>query len=548
MRKLVALMIFAAACGPKNPPTAQPAPPPDPPVVDTTPIPTPDPEPPRMTQTATPQELVFPDEAFRKEQPKPAAARPFRLPTMKPFSLKNGIKVYLVEQHALPLVAMDLVFDGGNATDPVGKEGLASVCMAMLTEGTEKLDKIQYSEALADTASNIGSFGGEVEASVSLSTLTKHLPSTFALYVDTLRTPGFRQRDFDLMIKRRIEAVKQSKGTPAGVFSRVLPSVLYGEKHPFGRVTSEASLAAIALDECKAYAKKQLLPGAARLFVVGDLDEAGVRALFEGEGATALAGWKGKAPAPKLPAPKTASGRIFFVNMKGVAQSQVSLLHFGPKRNATDYFANTMMAGVFGGGFASRINMNLREDKGYSYGARGAFSYSKQYGVFSAGSSVRTDSTFQSLIEINHELVALQSGKSPVTKDELTREKDGAILGLPGRFATAGSSLGQYRSLVYFGLPLDYYNSYVANVEKVSEKAVTASAKKHLKLGDAVYLVVGDGDAMMKSWDPATRTNVDYLIDGKPATLRQALTDLAAKGTVGKGAFVELDVDGKVLK
>ena len=119
--------------------------------------------------------------------------------------------------------------------------------------------------------------------------------------------------------------------------------------------------------------------------------------------------------------------------------------------------------------------MNLREDKGYSYGARGGFSYSRDYGAFSAGSSVRTDSTFQSLIEINHEVNDLASGKRPVTAEELTREKQGAILGLPGAFATGASSLGRYRSLVYFGLPLDYYNSYVANVEKVTAAAVVCS-------------------------------------------------------------------------
>ncbi len=551
MRKLVALMIMAAACGPKNPPTAQPAPPPDPPVADPTPIPTPDPEPPRMTQTATPQELVFPDEAFRKEQPKPAAVRPFRLPAMKPFTLKSGIKVYLVEQHTLPLVSMDLVFDGGNALDPAGKDGLASVCMTMLTEGTEKLDKPAYSEALADVASNISAYAGEMESVVSLSSLTKHLPTTFSLFADTIRTPGFRQGDFTRLIKRRTEAVKQAKASPASVQGRVLPAVMYGTAHPFGKITTEESLAALTLDECKTFAKAQLQPQGARLFVVGDLDEAGVRALFDGEGAGTLASWKGKAQAPKLPAPKTMAGRIFFVHMPGVAQSQVSLMHFGPKRTAKDYFANTMMASVFGGGFASRINMNLREDKGYSYGARGGFSYSRDYGAFSAGSSVRTDSTFQTLIEINREVNDLASGKRPVTPEELSREKQGAILGLPGSFATAASALGRYRSLVYFGLPLNYYNSFVANVEKVTEKAVTASAKKHLKPGEAVYLVVGDGDAAMISYDPTQpegKRDVPYLIDGKPATLRQALTDLAAKGTVGKGAFVELDVDGKIVK
>ena len=169
----------------------------------------------KVVQPAAPQELTFPDEPFRAGQPKPTAPRPFRLPKMKPFKLASGIQVYLVEQHALPIVSMDLNFDGGSVVDPKGKEGLASVCMSMLSEGTQKLDKIQYAEALADVASNINSYAANDSIGVALSSLTKHLDATFALFVETLQSPGFRASDFDRMVKRRIEGVKQSRGNPA---------------------------------------------------------------------------------------------------------------------------------------------------------------------------------------------------------------------------------------------------------------------------------------------------------------------------------------------
>ncbi|CAN5850931.1 hypothetical protein BH11MYX3_BH11MYX3_03190 [soil metagenome] len=537
------VLCLLAACGGSSPPTANPAPPPTPdPVADAPkPEPTPmQPDPMKVTQTATPQELAFPEEAFRSEQPKAGPPRPFKLPKVKPFTLKSGIKVFLVEQHALPLVSLDLNFDGGSMTDPKGKEGLAGVCMAMLTEGTTQLDKIQYAEALADVASNVGSYAADDSAGVSLGSLTKHLDTTFKLFVDTLTQPGFRASDFDRMIKRRIESVKQSKGNPASVAGRVTGAVLYGITHPFGTVITEESLKAITLDDCKQFATKWLKPGGTRLFVVGDLTEAQVRAMFDGG---ALAAWKGSAPkAPALPAPKGPNGRIFFVNMPGAAQSQVSLIHFGPKRTAPDYFANSMMASVFGGGFSSRINMNLREDKGYSYGARGGFSYSKTYGSFTASASVRTDSTYQTLLEIDREVKDLWKGTKVVTKDELGREKQGAILGLPGRFQTAQAALGQYRGLVYFGLPLDYYNSYVANIGKVTEAQVKASAAKQLKPGQAVYLIVGDADAKVVVREGTK--DVPYMKDGKQLTLREALTDLAARGDVGQGGLVELNTDG----
>jgi zinc protease len=236
-------------------------------------------------------------------------------------------------------------------------------------------------------------------------------------------------------------------------------------------------------------------------------------------------------------------GRIFFVDVPGAAQSQVQLMHFGPLRTAPDYMATTLMSSILGGGFSSRLNMNLREDKGYSYGARGGFGYTRFFGTFGAGASVRTDATYQTVLEIVHEVSALATAKTPPTAAELDREKTGAILGLPGRFATSSAALQAFRGLVYFGLPLDYYASYVAKMGKVDAAQVAKAAKAHLKPGDAVFLVVGDGSAPVKVRNG--KTDEPLLKDGQPVTLRQALADLAASGDLGKGALVVLDADGK---
>jgi zinc protease len=308
-------------------------------------------------------------------------------------------------------------------------------------------------------------------------------------------------------------------------------------------VTTEASLGGLKLEDCQRHLSSVLAPQGARLFVVGDLTEAQVRAAFaEGK----LASWRG-APAKvsPLPSPVTLPARIAFVHIPGAAQSTVSVLHFGPKRKAGDYFPTTLMASVFGGSFSSRINMNLREAKGYSYGARGGFSYNKQYGVFSASAAVRTDTTYQTLLEIDREVKELAQAKRPVLPEELEREKQGAILSLPGQFATSQSALAQYRSLVYFDLPLDYYNGFVGNVAQVTEAQVKAAAGKHLVPGRGIYVVVGDGDAKMIVRDPSTSQDVPYLKDGQQLTLRQALAELARRGDVGKGALIELDADGR---
>jgi zinc protease len=365
-----------------------------------------------------------------------------------------------------------------------------------------------------------------------------------ALFIDTLLTPGFRADEFDRTIKRRIAGLKQAKGSAEAVSSRVSGPILYGAAHPFGRIVTEQSLAALTVDDCRAYHAAQVRPGGAQLFVVGDLTADEVRTMF---GDARLTAWKGKAPARvKLPTPKPAPARIVFVDMPGAAQSQIGLAHLGPPRTAPDYHPTAIMASILGGGFTSRLNMNLREDKGYSYGARGGVNYSRSYGVVTAGSSVRSDATYQSLLELRRELRDLRTGARPPTDEELGREKDGAILGLPGRFATAGASLGMFRSLVYYGLPLDYWRGYVGAVGKVDKAAVAKAAAKHLRDDRAVYLVVGDGAAPMIVRDG--KTDQPLMVDGKQLTLREALAKLVADGALGPGALLELDADGKPVR
>jgi zinc protease len=553
-RKFIGHMLFGVvlagvACGPKATPTMTPMMPTDPAVAAADPVAAVPPAAASVampTQTATPQALVFPDEDFRKNQPGAGPARAFALPAVKSFALKNGIKVYLVQKNELPIVSMDLAFEGGSVTDPANKPGLASSCMSLIGEGTARLDKVAFSEALGDIASEVSAYGGFDSVGLSMSSLTKNVDASFALLSEMLLTPGMRPADFERLVKRRIESIKQSKGSPDSLLGRVSSPILYGTEHSYGKVVTEASLATITLDDCKAFASKALKPGGAKLFVVGDMDEARVRALFEGP---TLAAWTGKGlPRFKPTAPQKPAARLYFVNVPGAAQSQVGMLAMGPQRKDKAFFANNIMANVYGGGFTSRINMNLREDKGYSYGARGNFNYTRDFGSFAASSSVRTDASYQSLLELVKEFAALSKGTSPVTGEELQREKSGLTLALPARFATGASALGQYRGLLYFDLPLDYYNKYVAEVEKVSAAQVNAAAKKQLRASDTVYLVIGDGNAAMIVRDPATKKDVPLLKDGKPVTLRQSLEDLLATGTLGTGGLQVLDTDGNPVK
>jgi zinc protease len=225
-------------------------------------------------------------------------------------------------------------------------------------------------------------------------------------------------------------------------------------------------------------------------------------------------------------------GRIFFADVPGAAQSLLAVLGYGPCRTAPDFLA-TLLAGAVLTGFAGRINMNLREAKGYAYGTRGGFHFGRDHGMFGAHASVQANATYASLLELHREIAGLATGTSPVTPEELDREKTGAILALPAWFATAQAALAQYRALVYFGLPLDSYNHFADELARVGEVDVAVAAARHLPVDDAAYVVVGDGAGRQ--------------IGDDHATLREALARLVATQQLGAGALVELDADGSPI-
>ncbi|HEY0708862.1 MAG TPA: pitrilysin family protein [Polyangia bacterium] len=496
----------APASAPATAPTEAAASPPPPPPVNEPPAPT----------------LEFPNEAFRKEQPKGLAARPLKTPPLTRFSLPAGISVYLIERPNLPIVSMSLTFEGGGRTDPAGKEGRASVCASLISAGTEKLDRIAFDETLADIASEIGSGASDEQHWVSLDTLKKNLSPTLDLFAETVLRPGMRPDEFDRSIKRRIAGLTQMKGNPAAVASRLSASIVHGTNHAFGKFPTEATYGAISIDDCKKFLAEYVKPQGAKLFVVGAITKAEVIA----EMTPRLKGWTGRPKAaPAITASKPRDGKIFFVDIPNAQQSVVQLMHLGPSRLAPDYQQTALMASILGGGFTSRINMNIREKHGYAYGARGGFEYTRKGGVFRAGASVKRDVTKESILEMCKEIRGIHaaSGDTAPKDDELVREKNGRILALPAQFSTGSSTLGAYRDLIYFGLPLNYYDGLVAKVEAIQLDAVKKAAQKHLQPEKMQLLVVGDGKSVLPK-----------------------LKELAGGKEIG-GKLVQLDVDGKVI-
>lgn len=463
----------------------------------------------------------------RSVRPAPRPIAELELPKVERFTLANGLEVFLLGNATLPVVSMTLEVDVGAAYDPPDKIGLASVCLDLFSEGTERLDKVAWSEALADHAVSIYSPAGSETSTVVMRTLTSELEPALDLLSELLRSPGMRQADFDRIIADRKAALAQSRGTAQGIAGRLFASLVWGQGHPYGAVQVDAHIDAISLADCKAWVG-QLRPGGARLWVAGRIERGALTSALESR----LATWTGAAPVPpSLPAAPAPSGTIFAVQVDGAVQSMVLVGHPGPARTADDYEATFLMGQIFGGSFSSRINMNLREDKGYAYGSRGQFNYRKAGGAFTVSASVETSTTALSLREIAKELGKMRS-EAP-SEAELVRERDGALLALPARFAKAGNTLDELRGLALFGLPLDWHAGYQKRLAAVGVDAIKAAAEAHLAPGDVVVLVVGDLTKEAK--------------DAGGKTVRDELDKLAADKVFGAGGLVLLDADGKRL-
>jgi zinc protease len=326
-----------------------------------------------------------------------------------------------------------------------------------------------------------------------------------------------RKDDFKRLVQSRKASIAQARASAKKAAGRVFKRVLLGDDHPFSKVTTEKTLDRISVRDCATFASS-LGPKGARLFVVGAIDRAELERVLN----PLMKGWKGKDLTRQVPKLVAAKPRVALIHIPDAEQSMIMLGHVGPGRRASDYEATMLMSRILGGSFSSRINMNIREDKGYSYGARAGFRYFKDGGYFAASSSVKTDTTGAALKEIIAEIRRMT--EAPPTDAEMSRERDGALLALPARFATGRSILGTYSSLVGFGLPLDYYSTYPDRLRAATGADLLAAAKAHLRQDGLTILVAGDAKVVRPQLEKA-------LEDG-----------------ILTGEFVMLDADGLPTK
>jgi zinc protease len=429
----------------------------------------------------------------RTRLPALGAAPPLQFPEIRRRTLSNGLRVWTVEQHAVPLVSFLALLPVGASADPAGRPGLAAITSDMLDEGCGELDAMELHDTLGRMGGHLDSEIGSDATILTLSSLVRFADRSSALLADMVIRPRLEATDFQRVRELRLNRLIQLRDLAPALADRAFAQLLYRD-HPYGHTPlgTEESLQSVTLDEVQTFHGTMFAPPRMTVIAAGDAthDE-----LFDSVDA-AFGGWSGTA-GPDLADPSlwTSPGppddRIAIVHRPAAAQSELRIGHIGVPRQTPDYHALVVLNIVLGGQFVSRINMNLREDKGYTYGARTSFDFRRGPGPFVLSASVQSEVTIDAVIEALNELHAIR-GDRPVTSEELQIGRAALTRGYPRSFETAEQISRGAAQLALYDLPDDYFSTFVPKVLAVDETAVTRVAEQYIDPTRLVTVIVGD--------------------------------------------------------
>ena len=429
----------------------------------------------------------------RTQLPVPGPTRPFPFPAIEKSTLANGLRVWTVRHTQVPLVAFTLLIRRGASSDPAGQEGLAAVTADMLDEGSGDRSAIEIHEALARLGAQFDTDIGSDATVASVTVLSRFSRRALELLSDVVVRPAIRETDFSRVRQLRLHRLTQLRDMPGAVADRAFLRLLYGA-HPYGHspIGSETSLASMRVDDARAFHAGKIRPGVATLIAVGDCDHAAMAQMA----AEAFADWTGgvdgePADAGGLPQ----SARLQVVPRPRAPQSELRIGQVSVARDTPDYHPLVVANTILGGQFVSRINLNLREDKGLTYGARTAFEFRRRSGPFVLQVSVQTSGTAKAIEESLAEIDGIR-GSRPVTAAELELGIAALTRGYARSFET-GEQIGRGAlQLALYDLPDDYFEQFVPRIERVTAADVSRVMARHLDPARMVTLVVGDLDAI----------------------------------------------------
>lgn len=434
-------------------------------------------------------EAVNPDAAWREKPPAPGPAVALHLPVPEQFKLSNGLTVLYSERPGLPLMAASLVIRRGSGANPVAEPGLASFTSRMLQQGTATRSALQIADRAADLGTDIGTRAGADSSRVGTESLTRNFPGVLELLADLVLHPAFPQAEIDRVRSERQAALVQEKDDPFSVATRVYSAALYGPKYTYGYpdIGTAESLKAVNRDALVRFWQQNYLPSDAALIVTGDMKLTELKPLLEKQ----FAEWKGgTAPAVSMGTPESSDARLILVDRPGAPQTTLFFFTLGPARSTPDYPQIEVMNTELGGLFSSRINMNLREEHGYTYGAGSFFGYRTAPGPFIVYSDVRTDATAAATTEVFKELRRMRD--TTMTAEELNSAKVAMAQSLPGRFEHASETVGTFAEIYIYDLPLDYFSKLPEQIYSVTAEQAQAAAQKYIPVDKMSVVAVGD--------------------------------------------------------
>jgi predicted Zn-dependent peptidase len=393
-------------------------------------------------------------------------------------------------------VQINLLLGGGFASDPAGKEGLASFAMGMLSEGAAQYDTLAFRSRSEQLGAILGADAGLDGSSVSLSALKENLDSSLALYADMLQRPRFDAAELERVRAQRLAGLQQEIARPQSLGTRVMPGLLFDAQHPYSKPFSgtgyEASIKSITRDEMLSYHLRWVRPENATLVVVGDTNLKELEILLQKH----LGVWNviGAQPSVNIPAKQAAvkEARVFLIDQPGAVQANIFAAQLLPASSDPAAIKLEFANGVFGGDFTSRLNMNLREDKHWSYGARSSMPNSVGPRVWTAAAGVQIDKTAESMAEMDREFREYANGKAGTRQDEVDRIRAIQVLSLPGSFETAAAVSSQVVSNLRYNRPDDYVEMRLAEVNGLKPTDVQAVASKYFNPDALTWLVIGD--------------------------------------------------------
>ena len=434
-------------------------------------------------------EAVNADEAWRKDAPKPGQASPIQLPMPASFQLANGLTVYLNARPGLPVVAANLVVKTGSGANPPNKPGLANYTAAMLDQGTASRSALQIADQVAQLGASLRTTSTMDSTQTRGTSLRRNFEGLLELIADMNRHPSFPAQEIERQRASRLGSLAQQRETPSAVANVAMFAALYGTSHPYGyaELGTEASNKGMTREDLQSFWSQNFVPNNAALIVSGQITEAELRPLAE----KAFGDWaRGTPSSPAQANPSTTTARLVIVDKPGSAQTEVRVAMIGAPRSTPDYEALRVMNEELGGLFSSRINLNLREDHGYTYGASSQFVFRRSAGPFLVATAVRTDVTAPAVTEILKEVRRMRD--TAMTNDELTMAKDSLIRSMPSDFQTSDDVTATTAAIYVYDLGLDYFSKYRTRLTSITTDQAKAAAEKYIVPDKLVVVAVGD--------------------------------------------------------